>query len=183
MMEEPVQIILCDQQPGLVREWRKHFQSHPEVEIRLGDLMDVDADAYVSPANSYGWMDGGIDLELRHRFMAGDIETKVQTIIARRGGALPVGEAIIVETEDADVPYLVAAPTMEVPSYVGMTSNAYKAMSALLKAVSRFNQRENNSISSIAIPGLCTGVGGMEPRVAALQMHQAYVEWLENNEN
>jgi O-acetyl-ADP-ribose deacetylase (regulator of RNase III) len=37
-------------------------------------------------------------------------------------------------------------------------------------------------ISSVAVPGLCTGVGGMEPRVAALQMHQAYVNWLNNDD-
>jgi O-acetyl-ADP-ribose deacetylase (regulator of RNase III) len=74
-------------------------------------------------------------LELRARFMANDIETKVQTAIANTSDILPVGRALIVETEDEDVPYLVVAPTMEVPSYVGTSSNAYKAMSALLKAI------------------------------------------------
>lgn len=179
-MTEELQITLCDHQPELVREWQAHFRDHPGVVVRLGDLMDIDADAYVSPANSYGWMDGGIDLELRARFIAGDIETKVQRAIAGAGfgGILPVGQALIVETEDEDVPYLVVAPTMEVPGYVGVSSNAYKAMTALLKAISKFNAVGEDIISSVAVPGLCTGVGGMEPRVAALQMHQAYLNWL-----
>jgi O-acetyl-ADP-ribose deacetylase (regulator of RNase III) len=180
-MAEELQITLCDQQQDLVREWEKHFTNRPEVEVRLGDLMDVYADAYVSPANSHGWMDGGIDLELRARFMANDIETKVQTAIANTSDILPVGRALIVETEDEDVPYLVVAPTMEVPSYVGTSSNAYKAMSALLKAISEFNSTGDEIIGSVAIPGLCTGVGGMEPRVAALQMHQAYIDWLHDD--
>ena len=111
-MTEELQITLCDQQPELVREWEKLFSNQPAVEIRLGDLMDVYADAYVSPANSQGWMDGGIDSELRARFMANDIETRVQTAIAKFGNALPVGHALILETEDEDVPYLVVAPTM-----------------------------------------------------------------------
>lgn len=180
-MDEELQITLCDQQPELIQEWENHFRNHPEVEVRLGDLMDVYADAYVSPANSHGWMDGGIDLELRARFMSGDIETKVQTAIAEFDHILPVGQALIVETEDEDVPYLIVAPTMEVPGYVGMSSNAYKAMSALLKAIRKFNASGEDVISSVAVPGLCTGVGGMEPRVAALQMHQAYVNWLEDS--
>jgi O-acetyl-ADP-ribose deacetylase (regulator of RNase III) len=70
---------------------------------------------------------------------------------------------------------------MEVPSYVGTSSNAYKAMSALLKAISEFNSTGDEIIGSVAIPGLCTGVGGMEPRVAALQMHQAYIDWLHDD--
>lgn len=180
-MAKEFEITLCDQQPALVQEWAKHFRDNPEVEVRLGDLMDVYADAYVSPANGHGWMDGGIDLELRSRFMAGDIETKVQTAIAKFGSILPVGQALIVETADEDVPYLVVAPTMEVPSFVGMSSNAYKAMAALLKAISKFNATGQDVISSVAVPGLCTGVGGMAPQVAALQMHQAYINWLNDD--
>ena len=181
-MAKELEITLCDQQPELVREWEEHFRDHPEVEIRLGDLMDVYADAYVSPANGHGWMDGGIDLELRARFMAGGIETKVQEAISEFGSPLPVGQALIVETEDEDVPYMVVAPTMEVPSYVGISSNAYKAMSALLKAISKFNATGEDVINSVAVPGLCTGVGGMEPQVAALQMHQAYLNWLNDDD-
>jgi O-acetyl-ADP-ribose deacetylase (regulator of RNase III) len=179
-MLKALQITLCDQQTELVREWEELFRTHPEVEVRIGDLMDVYADAYVSPANSHGWMDGGVDLELRARFMAADIETRVQTAIAEFGEILPVWQALIIETEDEDIPYLVVAPTMEVPGYVGMSSNAYKAMSALLQAIRRFNAIGDEVISSIAIPGLCTGVGGMEPRVAALQMYHAYIHGLDS---
>lgn len=144
--------------------------------------MDISSDAYVSPANGQGWMDGGIDLELRERFAAGDIETCVQRAIKSAGHySLPVGQALIVATDDDEVPYLVVAPTMEVPMFVGMTSNAYAAMSAVLRAISRFNESAQEPIESVAVPGLCTGVGGMEARVAALQMHQAYVNWVSEN--
>ena len=177
-----LQITLCDQQSELVEQWQAHFANNPKVEVTLGDLMDVAADAYVSPANGQGWMDGGIDLELRERFAAGDIETRVQRAIKAAGHySLPVGQALIVPTDDDEVPYLIVAPTMEVPMFVGLSSNAYAAMSAVLRAVSAFNQTADEPIESVAVPGLCTGVGGMEARVAALQMHQAYVSWLDES--
>lgn len=140
-----------------------------------GDPLDVKADAYVSPANSFGFMDGGIDATLSERFP--HIERRVQTAITEVGGILPVGRALVVETGDAYTPYLVCAPTMETPSHVGHTNNAFRAMSALLDAVERFNNVESDAIGSAAIPGLCTGVGGMESEVAAFQMARAYEEW------
>lgn len=171
------QLTLCDLQDELVEQWQSCFADDAEVEILLGDLMDVAA-AYVSPANGQGWMDGGIDLELRERFAAGDIETRVQRAIKSAGHySLPIGQALIVATDDDEVPYLIVAPTMETPMFVGQTSNAYAAMSAVLRAVTRFNETAAEPIESVAVPGLCTGVGGMEARVAALQMHQAYVSW------
>ena len=178
MDQEPLQVILCDQLRELVRAWRRRFHDHPDVEVRLRDLLQVGADAYVSPANSYGRMDGGLDLLLRERFAAHDIEGRVQEAIEARGGVLPVGKAIVVETEDDEVPYLVVAPTMEVPCDVAHTGNAYSAMRALLRAVQKFNARGEGFIGSVAVPGLCTGVGGMEPKVAARQMHRAYERWL-----
>jgi O-acetyl-ADP-ribose deacetylase (regulator of RNase III) len=178
MDQEQLQVILCDRQRELVRAWRRSFRAHPEVAVRHGDLLTVAADAYVSPANSCGWMDGGLDLLLRERFVAGDIQGTVHEAIAAKGGRLPVGRALVVGTDDDEVPYLVVAPTMEVPCEVGHTVNAYRAMRALLRAVQRFNARGEGHIGSVAVPGLCTGVGGMEPSVAALQMRRAYRRWL-----
>jgi O-acetyl-ADP-ribose deacetylase (regulator of RNase III) len=174
---EPLQVILCNPHRELVRAWRRRFREHPEVDVRQGDLLEVGADAYVSPANSYGWMDGGLDLILRERFAAGDIQGKVHQAIEALGGLLPVGKAIVLETEDEEVPYLVVAPTMEVPGDVAYSPNAYRAMLALLRAIDQFNGKEDGAIGSVAVPGLCTGVGGMAPRMAALQMHRAYVRW------
>lgn len=105
------------------------------------------------------------------------IEARVQAAIAQVGSLLPVGQTLIVETGDRYVPYLVCAPTMELPSRVGHTSNAFRAMLALLSAVEQFNTTNDDAITSIDMPGLCTGVGDMEPEVAALQMARAYAEW------
>jgi O-acetyl-ADP-ribose deacetylase (regulator of RNase III) len=84
----------------------------------------------------------------------------------------------VVPTDDEEVPYLISAPTMEVPMNVANTANAYQAMRALLRAAARFNQRHPGAIRTIAIPGLCTGTGGMAPETAAHQMRSAYGAWL-----
>lgn len=168
-------LVLCDTQQELARAWRRAFAALPEVQIHLGDLLDMEADAYVSPANSYGIMDGGIDAVLSARFP--QAEARVQVAIEQGGGLLPVGQAVVVETGDRDVPYLVCAPTMQVPSRVGQTDNASRAMLALLRAVAQFNAVGEDVIDTVAAPGLCTGVGAMEPDTAAHQMAQAYAQW------
>lgn len=170
----PCYIVLCDQREDVVLAWEKEFADCPDVEARPGDFFDIQADAYVSPANSFGIMDGGIDLALRDYF-GYQVQERVQEEIAARWGvSLPVGRALIVETGDDEIPYLIAAPTMETPSNVEYTNNAYDAMRAILDTVQRFNEEQADRITTIAVPGLCTGIGSMDPAVSARQMRQAY---------
>ena len=171
-------LILCDFDRTLTSAWEQQFDGCKGVDVRAGNILEVAADAYVSPANSYGAMDGGLDWALRERFGL-EIETRVQAAIGReRGGMLPVGDALVVPTNDEDVPYLIVAPTMELPMVVLHTSNAFYAMRALLRAWGRFEAREPGRIASIAVPGLGTGVGRMDPEVAAKQMRRGYDEFL-----
>lgn len=170
-------LILCTFDPEIVACWRREFAGCADVECREGDLTDVEADAYVSAANSFGVMDGGVDLALRERF-GQQLEDTVREAIAKVGPLLPVGQALVVSTEDLDVPYLVVAPTMEVPMRVSHTRNAHLAFRAALHAVAEFNDQEPDAILVLAAPGMATGVGGMEPAVAAEQMAAAYREFL-----
>ncbi len=66
-----------------------------------------------SPSRGTIWFHNFGGLLLRERFPGVDVE--VQQEIDGRGGLLPVGRAIVVETGDFEVPYLVCAPTMVVP--------------------------------------------------------------------
>jgi len=170
------ELTLCDVNEDLCHAWRKGFRGHG-VEVVCGDFFDVAADAYVSPANSHGIMDGGFDLLLRARFPGVDV--RVQREIDKRGGMLPVGHAVIVETGDWDVPYLVSVPTMEIPSRIAHTNNVFLAMGALLRTVHSFNAEADSPILSVAVPGLGTGVGEMHPTMAASQMLEAFEAFLE----
>jgi O-acetyl-ADP-ribose deacetylase (regulator of RNase III) len=63
---------------------------------------------------------------------------------------------------------------MRIPGNVAGTINAYLALRAALVAVLRHNVSGARPVRSLAVPGLGTGVGGMEFAEAAEQMRAAY---------
>ncbi len=167
-----MKIILIDRNERLITEWRECFAEHDNVEVVHGDFFSRPTDAMVSPANSFGIMDGGLDLLIRER-LGRDIELRTrERIRERHHGELPVGLAEIVETDHTDWPYLVCAPTMRVPEGVDWTVNAYLAFRATLLAIRNFNA-EHPRIQSVVCPGLATGVGKMSEQKCAFQMKLA----------
>lgn len=159
---------LRDKNPAVVEAWRQVFDDTPNVTISEGDILDLDGDAIVSPANSFGWMDGGIDLAYRERF-GRPIESILQTAIREMlDGELPVGSALCVMTLDDRIPWMIAAPTMRVPGPVPGTCNAYLAMRA---ATLKFKRKcHDKPAATLLCPGLATLTGRMSPRQAAVQM-------------
>lgn len=161
-----------DRNHELVEALQVEFQGVADVEVSCGDIFDVTADAIVSPANSFGFMDGGIDLAYSKRF-GWELQERLQDTIRRKhAGELPVGQAVIVETYDSAVPWLVSAPTMRVPAVVSDTVNAYLALRAALLAVRVHDQ--SPGIETVLAPGLCTAIGRMPPRRAARQLAAAW---------
>jgi O-acetyl-ADP-ribose deacetylase (regulator of RNase III) len=167
-----VRLHIRDRNAVLVDALRREFSGVPNVEVTCGDIFDVPADAVVSPANSFGFMDGGIDLAYTHRF-GWDLQERLQELLRKEhAGELPVGQAVIVETYASDIPWLVTAPTMRVPSDVSDTVNAYLAMRAALLAIQRHELEPR--IETILSPGFCTAIGRMPPERAARQMAMAW---------
>lgn len=168
-----MQIILSALTDKLLNAWAEFFAGEANVSIVAKDITTIPCDAVVSPANSFGFMDGGLDYALSERF-GWDLEKKLQKIIKELPeGELLVGKALVLETGDETVPYLISAPTMRIPTNFNIDTsiNAYLAMKAALIAA-----QSHEKINSIAVPGLCTGVGRMQPMIAARQMFQAYKE-------
>src|SRR5262249_33655203 len=119
-------------------------------------------------------MSGGIDKAIDD-FHRGTAQKAVMAAVAEQFlGELPVGAALVVELPARRFPFVVGAPTMRIPGNVAGTINAYLAMRAVLVAVMRHNRSADHPIRSLAVPGLCTGVGGMHPAEAADQMRTAY---------
>jgi O-acetyl-ADP-ribose deacetylase (regulator of RNase III) len=169
-----LRVMLVERKPELVEAWRIHFASRTEVVPVAGDICATSCDAVVSPANSFGFMDGGLDLALSERF-GWDLQERVQSLIRQRPlGELLIGEALVVETGDASVPWLLSAPTMRVPMHISRSVNAYLAMKAVLVACKQ--HRAEPPIRTVAIPGLGTGVGKLSCEVSAFQMWTAYEE-------
>lgn len=169
-------LILRDTTPEMVIAWLEAFSDDRPWSIGSGNILHSKADAIVSPANSYGFIDGGIDLAYRNFFGLG-IQNRLQTVIQRDfNGCLPVGKAVIIPTLKESIPHMVAAPTMERPHNVAKTDNAYIALKAALEAVRLFNERSGSPIHKVLVPGLCTGIGRMDPFVSAKQMRRAFDE-------
>ena len=163
---------LVDIDPRVVVALSHAFAGVSDVDVTCADIVTVAHEALVSPANSHGFMDGGVD-QAYVAFFGADVERLVRERIARRPeGFLPVGAAEIVATGHVRVPWLVVAPTMEMPEHVP-AANAYRALRASLRAVAR----SGLAIADLYCPGLCTLVGGVAAQDAAAEMAQAYRDW------
>ncbi len=165
--------LLIDTNPRMVEAWRNFFIEEMNVTTLLGDLTEVSCDAIVSPANSFGFMDGGVDYAISIR-LGWELQFELQKKIKELPeGELLVGRAMTIETGDEVIPYLISAPTMRVPMNFNTHSsiNAYLAMKATL-----IEAKKHPKIEYVAIPGFCTGVGKMMPEIAARQMYMAYRE-------
>jgi O-acetyl-ADP-ribose deacetylase (regulator of RNase III) len=170
-----MKLVLVDQEPDLVAFWKKEFELFPEVEIYCDDILSIAHNAIVSPANSYGFMDGGID-QLYLDYFGVQVQSLVQDAIShRREGYLPVGESVVVKTGDSKIPYLVVSPTMLMPEKVP-AANCYFALASSLRASSA-----TPGITHLYCPGLGTGVGGVPFDVAAVEMANAFRKWKASN--
>ena len=168
-------LYLIDLKPELCQKWRQVFSSYPEVEVLTGDYFQQSADAIVSPANSFGIMDGGLDLAIRNE-LGFQVESDIQKVILNKyHGEMPVGTAEIINTNHGKWSYMITAPTMRVPENVAFTLNAYIAFRAILIAINNFNEsKPNKPIKSLVCSGLGTGIGSMEPVRCAAQMRAAF---------
>jgi len=178
---EPLRLVLCAVEDPLAEAWEAYADGRQEVHTHHGSTLDVPADAVVSPANSYGWMRGGIDAVYATAFPS--IEQHVRSaVLAYHGGELPVGQAVIVHTDAAAPAWLISAPTMREPGehLPQDTVHPYLAARAVFR-IWRDGRLEDDrpvrvAVSTIAMPGLGTGIGGVPPEVCARQVMAAWDE-------
>jgi O-acetyl-ADP-ribose deacetylase (regulator of RNase III) len=172
----------------LVAAWRAFCSDLVFVSVVQGSIFDVAADAYVSPANSFGFMDGGVDRHYTQHFGRG-VQDNLQRVIAERHhGELLVGQAEIVATGAVSTPFRIAAPTMRVPMVLpAETINPYLAARAVLLLIKHgvfpagFAQEGApiaESVRSVAFVGMGTGIGQVGPGTCARQVRAAIDEVL-----
>jgi O-acetyl-ADP-ribose deacetylase (regulator of RNase III) len=169
-----LRISLGDLNAAVADRLHYHFHGVAAVEVVHGNLLDLECDAIVSPAKSFGDMGSGIDKAIDD-FHRGEAQRRVMAAIAEHHcGELPIGAALVVEVLGPRFPFVVAAPTMRVPGSVAGTINAYLAMRAALVAVQRHNAAGGRPIRTLAVPRLGTGVGEIPPDEAVEQMRAAH---------
>jgi len=177
-------LTLVDINPRVVSAWQDQFQDFPEVRVVCDSILRQDADAWVTPTNARGSMDGGMDAVMK-RYFGEAVEARVRREVrVEFGGRMPVGGAVRVGTDGLHVPpggtrprFLVSAATMGATSEdVSATFNAAFAFAAAVFSACAAEGAGDGwgAARSVAVPGLGTNTGRLAARDGARQMRVAY---------
>ena len=167
-----MKIYLLDINPEITRALKKEFAPFNEVEVVLDDFahfMDTheDIECIVSPANSFGMMNGGYDKAITDYFSR-TVERRVQAFIKRNYfGEQPLGTSIMVDIPGSTIK-LIHTPTMRLPSPIKDPLIIYQCMRVtMIMAI-------KNNIHSIVIPAFGGATGKVPPSVVAKYMKEGY---------
>ena len=169
-----MKLVIISKNEKFIEEAKKIFIN---INCICGDVQELSKEnsVFMSPANSLGFMDGGIDY-IYSRIMFPNIEKEVKQKIKDLGFLtnlgrpyLRVGSALLVPYETSA---LISAPTMFLPHDVSKTRNAYHSFLATLILFSRFNYE------TLVVTSLCCGYGKMNETVSVEQMYEAYNDFL-----
>ena len=146
-----MEVIFCDMNERLCSIMET---VNPTIKVVCDDIRtQTDCDAWVSPANSVGMMDGGIDLVYRDYF-GSDIQDVVHAKIEEKFtcGYIPLDFAMSVET-NKEPGHIILAPTMPIPMIITDYSWVFLATSAAIR------EAKQQGFKKIVIPGMgtCTG--------------------------
>jgi O-acetyl-ADP-ribose deacetylase (regulator of RNase III) len=163
-----IKLTLVDRNTHIVQAWLQYFSDLPNVTMINDQFQNHSAHVVVSPANSFGFMNGGIDYWYSQLF-GQQIQDRVQEVIKRDyDGELLVGQAFMVETGHQQFPELICAPTMRLPMRIMDPADVFLATRAALRLVKNFDN------CTIMFPGMGTGAGAIEPEMCAVHMRKAY---------
>jgi O-acetyl-ADP-ribose deacetylase (regulator of RNase III) len=115
--------------------------------VKKGDITQTFCDAIVNPANSFGYMGGGVAGAIKR---IGGIEIEKEAISK---APIKIGKAIFTTAGSLPCKYVIHAPTMEKPAMRIGVDNVRLATKAALELGFKLN------LKTIAIPGMGTGVG------------------------
>jgi O-acetyl-ADP-ribose deacetylase (regulator of RNase III) len=129
-----------------------------QIHLAKSDITAMAVDAVVNPANSLGIMGGGV---------ASALSRKGGPTVQREAMSLApiaVGAAVVTNGGQLWAKHVIHAPTMEQPGTKIGVENVRRATRAALLAAAR------HGFEVIAIPGMGTGLGGVDPADAARAM-------------
>lgn len=154
-------IILIDINREMTSNWNiefsyTDFENVKIVNDEFSHFMKYNkVDYVISPANSFGLMDGGYDKAIINYF-GNDLQKAVQDyIIENYFGEQPIGSSFIIDIPNSNGKKLIHTPTMQTPSIIKDPMIVYTCFrSTLICALKNLNKD-----STILIPvfGGCTG--------------------------
>src|SRR5262245_56322171 len=129
-----------------------------QVHLAKHDITDLAVDAIVNPANSLGIMGGGV---------AGALSRRGGPSIQREAMSLApiaIGAAVVTNAGKLWARRVIHAPTVDEPGNKASVENVRRATRAALLAAA------HHGFELIALPGMGTGLGGVDPSDAARAM-------------
>jgi O-acetyl-ADP-ribose deacetylase (regulator of RNase III) len=132
-----------------------------QITIIQGSILDAEAQVIVNAANSLGVMGGGVAGVIK-RAAGAEVEQEAVAL-----APIAVGRAVLTSGGKTRFQGIIHAPTMERPAIRIPAGNVALATKAALTLA------EERGFTSIAIPGMGTGVGGVEHAEAAAMMVNA----------
>ena len=126
-----------------------------QIHLAKSDITAMPVDAVVNPANSLGIMGGGVSAALSRK--GGPTIQKEAMSLA----PIAVGAAVVTNAGLLWAKHVIHAPTMEQPGTKVGVENVRRATRAALLAAAR------HEFDVIALPGMGTGLGGVDPADAA----------------
>ena len=153
------------------------------VQGKLESFLELNnIDCIVSSSNAFGLMDHGFDRSVCKVLNDSDnkIKTRVQQeIINKYHGEQPVGTAIIIETHDNKIKYLLHSPTRRTNYSIKGTDNIYMTIKAICNEIRIWNANNSDDdgklIKNVLLTGLGTFYGAVSPEESA---RQSVIGWL-----
>lgn len=175
-----MKLVLCDTNPAVTDALAASFDILKGGEANVGilrlDIMEAvrsfEPDSVVSPANSFGFMDGGIDAVYAKAWPGiGQLVRETIKAECKPWGELMVGRAAAVQIPRSTAPFcptnLIVAPTMRLPGHVPAV-NVFLAMRAAVLVARKVDTH------ILLCPGLGTATGGVPAGLAAALMRDGY---------
>jgi O-acetyl-ADP-ribose deacetylase (regulator of RNase III) len=128
------------------------------IHIAKSDITEMAVDAVVNPANSLGIMGGGVAAALSRKG-GPTIQREAMSL-----ATIAIGAAVVTNAGQLWAKQVIHAPTMEEPGEKVGIENVRRATRAALIAAA------HHGIETIAMPGMGTGLGGVDPADAARAM-------------
>jgi O-acetyl-ADP-ribose deacetylase (regulator of RNase III) len=168
-----MKIYLLSINKGIVKCWEEFFHNEPNVSVVCSDFAEfmrtTHVDCVVSPANSFGLMDGGYDAAIT-KWFGEQLQQRVQQyIIDKLHGEQITGTSFIIDSGKGNQ-YIIHTPSMRTPQKIREPLIIYNCMRSCL-----ITAHENN-IKSIVIPAFGALTGGVPANIVAELMYKAYMQ-------
>lgn len=172
---QKMKLDLVTNSAGMAEAWEDAFRGHKGVTAHCCDFrafigQHSEVDAVVSPANSYGLMDGNYDRAITEEFGPALAEQVRAVIMERFYGEQPVGTSFSVPIPGHEGILLIHTPTMRAPSPIVDPLVVYQCMrTTLIEAIRTSRQR-------IVVPAFGGACGFLPFKKIAMLMWEAYLQ-------